>query len=179
MRGNGAVLSVLLLGAALMALTSGCGRPPSGGGPGVGKLEKVPDLTLADLSGSQVRLGQFDGKVRLIDFWATWCAPCREEIPSFKDLHARYGERGLAIIAISMDEEGAKVVKPFVEDQKIPYVNLLGNEEVAEAFGGIVGYPTAFLVDREGRVVATYVGGTPKRIFEAKIKELLGDASAS
>jgi thiol-disulfide isomerase/thioredoxin len=136
-------------------------------------------VTVNDLDGRAVRLADYTGKVRIIDFWATWCAPCREEIPHFKELYQKYGDKGFVLIAISMDEEGAKVVRPFVEAEKIPYLNLVGNDDVAEAFGGIVGLPTAFVIDRDNRIVATYVGGTPKGVFEKQIRKLLGLGATS
>jgi thiol-disulfide isomerase/thioredoxin len=139
----------------------------------------APDFVLEDVNGNIVRLSDYDGNVRLVDFWTTWCAPCKEEIPMFKELQKTYGPDGFTILAISMDEEGLEVVKPFVEKYGIDYVNLIGTEEVALKFGGIVGYPTAYLVDREGGISAPFIGPKPKRVLEKKIRALLGkDAKA-
>jgi len=133
----------------------------------------APDFELEGIDGRKVRLSDSAGKIRLVDFWATWCAPCREEIPVFKYLHETYSEKGFVILAISMDEEGRAVVKPFVEEYRIPYTNLLGNEKLAEAFGGLLGLPTAFLLDGDGAIVESFIGAVPKPILEKKIRELL------
>jgi thiol-disulfide isomerase/thioredoxin len=175
-------MAVLLVVAALFPVAS-CGGHSGGGGEAAlaarSEPKTAPEFTLLDLEGKNVRLSDTAGKVRLVDFWATWCAPCREEIPAFKELYSMYKDQGFEIIAISMDPEGAEVVKPFVEKQRIPYTNLIGNEDVEKAFGGILGYPSAFFIDREGKIVDSYVGGVPKRVFEARIRELLGIPAAS
>jgi peroxiredoxin len=170
--------AILILVAGLVTAVA-CGGPSGQDvGEGDGSVaftpRTAPDFSLPDLAGKTVRLADSAGKVRLVDFWATWCAPCREEIPGFKELFAKYKDQGFELIAISMDEEGDKVVRPFVEKEKIPYTNLIGNDAVGEAFGGILGYPSAFLVDGEGKIVARYVGAVPKRVFETRIREMLG-----
>ncbi len=170
----------ILLVAASALIVAGCGGPPAGssgrdGTASAGRaIRTAPDFALKDLEGKDVRLSDSKGKIRLVDFWATWCAPCREEIPRFKELYGQYKDQGFEIIGIAMDDEGAKVVRPFVEKYQIPYTNLVGNEDVEKAFGGILGYPTAFFIDRDGNIVDSYVGGVPKRVFEARLRELLG-----
>jgi thiol-disulfide isomerase/thioredoxin len=179
------VTRVLLLVALQAAIIAGCGGPPAdtSGGETAGtagrEQKAAPDFSLEDLEGKTVRLSDSGGKVRLVDFWATWCAPCREEIPQFKELYAQYKDQGFELIGIAMDEEGAKVVRPFVEKHQVSYTNLLGNEKVEQAFGGVLGYPTAFFIDRDGKIVDSYVGGVPKRVFEARLRELLGLGAAS
>lgn len=87
----------------------------------------APDFALTDLDGKTVKLSNFDGNVRIVDFWATWCPPCRKEIPHFQKLHETYGDKGLTIIGISLDQNGAEAVKPFAEQMKMTYTSLIGN----------------------------------------------------
>ena len=172
------VTAVLVLAVALNACSTGTDQHSSGASEGSSSSTEVaPEFSLPDLDGNTVRLSDFDGQVKLVDFWATWCAPCREEVPMFKELHEKYSAEGFALVAISMDDEGADVVRPFVEELEIPYTNLIGDAEVEEAFGPIVGYPMAFLVDRDGKIVKTFVGAKPRKILEGKIQELLGSGA--
>ena len=91
----------------------------------------------------------------------------------FKDLHAAYGPKGFTLVGIAMDDEGVEIVKPYVDKQQLPYLTLIGNEGVVDAFGGVVGFPTKFLVDREGRIVESWVGEVPRSVLEQKIQALL------
>lgn len=173
--------TVPIMASILLALAAaGCGGPKPGptatepGAPGGEKAEApLPDFTLKNLEGNDVRLADSKGTIRLVTFWATWCAPCREEVPVFKELHASYASKGFTLLAISMDEGGAKVVQPFVAENKIDYPVLLGADETADAFGGIAGLPTTFLLDRDGRVVESFFGAVPPKILIAKVQELL------
>ena len=159
-------------GAAMAVLLSGCG----GGGrqPAPPEDARVaPEFELKDVEGNLYLSSSAKGTVRLVDFWATWCAPCRQEIPMFKELNATYGPRGFTLVGIAMDDEGVEKVKPYVDEMKIPYLTLIGNEGVVDAFGGVVGFPTKFLIDREGRIVDSWVGEVPRAILEKKIESLL------
>lgn len=161
---------------AALVSAPGCGTgggAPAPAKPGAAAEKTAPDFALEDVAGKVVHMSDFQGKVRLVDFWTTWCAPCREEIPMFKQLQAEYGPRGFAVLGIAMDEEGKSVVKPFVAENGIDYVTLLGNDGVAKAYGPIVGFPTKFLVDRQGRIVAHFVGPVPRPVLEKKIQALL------
>jgi peroxiredoxin len=142
----------------------------TGSAVAVGKI--APDFRLPDVDGNPVSLSDYDGRVRLVDFWATWCAPCREEVPMFKEFHEQYGPRGFTLLAISMDDDES-LVQEFVAEYDIPYPNLLGDEEVERTFGPIVGYPMAFLLDRDGKIVERFVGAKPREVLEGKILELL------
>jgi thiol-disulfide isomerase/thioredoxin len=165
------VLLVSLLFASLLLVS--CGAPSPAPTAPQASAKPAPGFELPDLTGKTVKLSDSAGTVRLVDFWATWCAPCREEIPMFKDLHARYGSRGLTLIGIAMDDEGGSVVEPFVRENGMPYLNLLGNEAVASAWGPLRGLPTKFLVDKDGNIVETFFGPVPPKVLERKIESLL------
>lgn len=121
-----------------------------------------PDFTLKDLEDHDVSLGQFKGKVVLVNFWATWCGPCRIEIPWLMEFQQKYGARGFTVLGVAMDEEGKSAVAPFVMSarfklggtpQSMNYPIVLGNEATADQFGGLVGFPTSVLISKDGRVV--------------------------
>lgn len=166
----------LILAAAVLA-HAGCAGPPAPPAPGEaqpakreGETRQVPDVMLVDLDGAEWRLADAGGQVRLVDFWATWCAPCREEIPMFNELYASYKDRGFTILAVS--DESPAVLREFVARHQIPYPNLVGNEEVSERFG-VLALPMAFLVDGQGRIVKSFVGPKPRRVLEEAIEALL------
>lgn len=129
--------------------------------------EPAPELTLKDLNGNDVSLSDYKGKVVLVNFWATWCDPCREEIPWLIEMQKKYADRGFVILGIALDEEGKSVVTPFVakerfdvNGQKEPmsYKILIGNDEAADKFGGLFGYPTSILISKEGKQVKRVTG---------------------
>jgi len=130
----------------------------------------APDFKLSDLSGAEVQLADSAGQVRLIDFWATWCAPCREEIPMLNELLESYGDDGLTILAIS--DEAPDIIEGFLAKHDVRYMNLVGNEELNAEFG-VLGLPSAFLVDGEGKIVESFLGPKPKKVLEMRIRELL------
>ena len=127
----------------------------------------APEVTMKDLAGKDVSLSRYHDKVVLVNFWATWCEPCRIEIPWLIELQQKYGAKGFTVLGIAMDEEGKSVVAPFVDKerfdvngQKLPmsYPILLGNEGVADKFGGLFGYPTSILISRDGKQVKRITG---------------------
>lgn len=131
------------------------------------------NFTLTDIDGKPVSLTDYKGKVVMIDFWATWCGPCRQAIPHLKELYEDNREKGFEILAIAMDENGEKVVPSFAASNQINYRVLLGTPDVEAKFGGLVGYPTTFLIDRDGQIVDKTLGYRPKEYFEEKLKPLL------
>ncbi len=137
------------------------------------ELRDAPDFILPDLNGKSVSLSSFKGKVVILDFWATWCPPCREEIPHFKALYAAYHSKGLEVIGVALDQGGVGDVAPFAKDNGINYPLVIGNEAVVQAYGGIRGIPTTFIIDRQGRIVQKYVGARDKKVFEEAIQPLL------
>ena len=132
---------------------------------------KAPNFTLEDLNGKNVKLSDFKGKVVIINFWATWCPPCKAEIPDFIELYKTYQKKGLVILGIALDNK-EKVVK-FVKDNGINYPVLMGNQEVSNLYGGISGIPTSFVVDRKGIIKNVFVGLRSKEVFEQNIKDNL------
>ena len=152
---------------------------PTGGDAKSGKPVEVklgapaPNLILKDLQGKTVKLADLKGKVVIVDFWATWCQPCTIMIPWFIEFQKRYGDQGLAIVGVAMDDEGLEAVKPYVEKAKMNYTVLIGNEETADAWGGIFGLPTSFVIDRQGRIQARHVGLISRDTFEQDIRSLL------
>ena len=136
------------------------------------QAQKAANFILPDLDGNLIRFSDLKGKVIILDFWATWCPPCRDELPHFKSLYQQYQGQGLEIVGIALDQGGVRVVKPFIEDNEITYTILISNQEVTEAYGGIRGIPTTFIIDRQGRIIEKYVGYRDKEVFESAIKQL-------
>jgi peroxiredoxin len=153
---------------------SGPQRPSSGASVRSGKeRHNAPEFALKDADGKVVRLSDYRGKVVLLDFWATWCGPCKMEIPWFEEFQRKDRERGLVVLGVSMDDEGWEVVKPFVAREKMNYRVLIGNDQTAQLYGGIDALPTTFLIDREGKIAAVHVGLADRREFENGIEQLL------
>ena len=132
------------------------------------------NLTLKDLSGNKVKLETFKGKVIVVNFWATWCAPCKVEIPGFVELQERYGSDGLQLIGISVDDTADKL-KPYVDAQKMNYPVLQGrgHTEILDAFSKVETLPTTVLITRDGTICKTHSGAVTKDALEAEIRPLL------
>ncbi len=109
----------------------------------------------------------------MLDFWATWCPPCREEIPGFVKLQKKYARDGLVVIGVSMDDDGPTPLKAFVKQFEINYPVLMGDDRVSEDFGGIQALPITFIIDRKGRLVSRHMGFTEAAQFEKELKPLL------
>jgi len=176
----------VILGATLLCLVScGGGTGGAGGGDAGGRVDflnensnrQAPEFTLESVDGEQVTLSGLNGQVRLIDFWATWCAPCREEVPMFKELYSTYAPRGFTIVAIAAED--AELVREYVKSNGIEYPNLVDTDEVVSDLYEVPALPSAFLVDREGRIVEEFVGPKPRKVLEKKILELLENKPAT
>ncbi|HYM12823.1 MAG TPA: TlpA disulfide reductase family protein [Bryobacterales bacterium] len=137
------------------------------------ELRIAPDFALQDEHGKTVHLADFKGKVVVLDFWATWCGPCKMEIPWFMEFQRKYKDKGFTVLGVSMDEDGWQAIRPFVEEMKMNYPVLLGNDDAAGAFGGVDVLPTTFIIDKQGRIVATHQGLSGKDEFEKTIESLL------
>ena len=132
------------------------------------------DFMIKDLEGKDVALSSFKGKVIVLNFWATWCGPCKAEIPAFVELQNTYGKDGLVVVGYSVDDDAPKA-RAFMNEYKINYPVLLGlgREDVQEAFGPIWGIPASFIISRDGKVCKKHLGIAPKAVFEKEIKALL------
>ena len=151
--------TLLIVAATLLMTASGCKKAQS--------ASTFQSVQMKSLEDSSVTVGDYHGKVVLVNFWATWCDPCRVEIPWLIDMQNKYGAKGFTVLGIAMDEEGKSVVAPFVakerynvDGQKLPmnYPIVVGNEKVAEKFGGLLGYPTSILISRDGKVLKRTTG---------------------
>lgn len=138
-----------------------------------GQNTRAPDFTLTDSRGKKISLSDYRGQVVILDFWATWCGPCRMEIPGFVKLRDKYNDKGFEIIGISLDQQGWKVVKPFMKEYKMNYPVVLGNRQIAAAYGGIRAIPTTFIINKEGQVVDKIIDFKPESYFEDAITKLL------
>ena len=129
---------------------------------------------IKSLEGGEVDLASFKGKVVLLNFWATWCGPCKAEIPGFVELQAKYGRDKLTIIGYSVDDDAPKA-RAFAQEYKINYPVLLGEgrEDVQDAFGPIWGIPASFLISKDGRVCKKHLGIAPKNVFDKEIQALM------
>jgi thiol-disulfide isomerase/thioredoxin len=154
------------------------GRPTNSGKD----LPNEPDVTFKDLQGKDVSLSSFKGKVVVVNFWATWCEPCRVEIPWMIDFQQKLGDKGFTLLGVAMDDEGKSVVEPFVQktqfdvdghNMTMNYPIVLGNDDLAAKFGGLIGLPTSVVISRDGKVAKRFIGLASRDQLEKTIQGLL------
>jgi peroxiredoxin len=133
----------------------------------------APDFTLKDSNGAQVKLSEYRGKVVLLNFWATWCGPCKIEIPWFMDFEQKYKDQGFAVLGVSMDEDGWEAVKPYIASKKINYRVMVGDDTVGNLYGGIESLPSTFVIDRDGKVASVHIGLVGRKDYETEIERLI------
>lgn len=159
------VLALVILTLYADRLTRVTAKSGTASGAIIGK--PAPEIKLKDINDKDVSLADLKGKVVFVNFWATWCDPCRIEIPWLIELQAKYGPKGFTVVGVAMDEEGKSAVAPFVakerfdvNGQQLPmsYPIWIGSDEAAGKFGGILGYPTSFLISRDGRLITRFQG---------------------
>jgi peroxiredoxin len=156
---------------AVVVLLAACGPAPQAGQP-----KAAPAFDLPDLNGGRVSLASLEGKVLVVDFWATWCGPCIKEIPEYDEFWRKNQSRGVEVLGIVMDSGSPDDILDFVREYKIAYRQLLGDEKIAAEFGVNQGFPTTFVIDGEG-MIRTKILGSPPTKFD-KLQETVDAALA-
>jgi cytochrome c biogenesis protein CcmG/thiol:disulfide interchange protein DsbE len=138
-----------------------------------GERQRAPDFALPDSQGATAQMADFEGKVVLVNFWATWCVPCKEEIPWFIEFERTFKDQGFAVIGISLDEKGFDVARPYMQKMGMNYRVLMGDARTAYKYGNVDSLPVTFLIDKQRRVAAIHFGLVSKKKIAAEIRKLL------
>ena len=171
---------MVIIVAGLLVLGKFQGKFPAGRARSAALAAKghdAPDFVLTDLKGHNLKLSDLRGKAVVLNFWATWCPPCKEEIPWFVEFQKRYGSQGLQVVGVSMDDGDRKDVEKFAAENSINYPVLLGKEKVAEQYGGIDYLPTTFYIDRNGEVMDRVFGQPGRDEIEQNVKRAIASTS--
>jgi thiol-disulfide isomerase/thioredoxin len=153
-------------------------RPGPEAPPVLGKTTPAPDFTLESLDGKNMRLSDFRGKAVLLNFWATWCGPCKIEMPWFVDFQKEYGSQGLQIVGVAMDDSSKEDIAKFAKEMGVNYPVLLGKEAVGDEYGGVPALPESFFIGRDGKIVDKIIGLKGKGEIEDSIKKALDTSTA-
>jgi thiol-disulfide isomerase/thioredoxin len=190
MRRDAIVLIAVVLAVALMITTAVVwSRKPDGAAAAANstsadglaadvKGKDAPDFSLKSLDGKEVKLSDFRGKAVLLNFWATWCGPCKIEMPWFQELQKKYGPQGLQVLGVAMDDTSPEVVGKFAKQTGVDYLIVMGKEAVGEQYGGVQFLPTTFYIDRQGKVVDRAFGLLSYSEIEGNIKKALETKAA-
>jgi len=182
-------MMIITVGLIAMGVTSGCEKKGDPSTKAVSQSEptavvgdkqsypKAPNFQLKDLSGKSVSLSDFAGKMVILDFWATWCPPCRAEMPDFIKLYNEFRQRGLVIVGIAADQGGQQVVEQFVKENQVNYPILMYDMKVISDYGGISGIPTTFIINKKGEIVSQFVGYRDENVFRQEIQRWLHNPS--
>lgn len=174
-RNPAALFFVAAIVAALLFVGFHAARRTNNGSDSLDPTGKpAPDFTLQTLDGKDVTLSSLRGKAVLLNFWATWCGPCKIEMPWFVELQKEYGPQGLQIVGVAMDDSSTQDIQTFVKEMGVNYPVLLGKESVGQAYGGVDVLPTTFFIDRNGDIVAREFGLQSRSLFVDNIKKALG-----
>jgi peroxiredoxin len=138
----------------------------------------APGFALKDADGKTVHLSEYRGKVVLLDFFATWCGPCKIEIPWFIEMERKNKDKGFAVLGVSMDDEGWEIVKPFLAQMGVNYRVVIGNDATGQLYGGVEALPTTFLIDKQGKIAKVHQGLASKRDFEDGVQQLLQEPAS-
>jgi len=166
-------VATTVLATALMVDCSSWTRQAPEGMKAANDRKAAADFMLSDAKSTRVKLSDYKGKVVLLNFWATWCGPCKVEIPWFVEFEKKYQDRGFAVLGVSMDEGGLEVVRTFIEEHKVNYRVAIGTDQVARLYGGVDSLPRTFIIDLEGRNASAHIGLASKRNYESEILHLL------
>lgn len=177
----GAALGLVLLALGMVWSGAEKNEAPPNGAKTQAAAQRIaaPEFALQNLDGALVRLSDFEGQVRIVNFWATWCPPCRQEIPDFQALSEKYGDRGLTVIGISLDQTGPDAVRTFAEQIGMTYHTVMGAPETAHAYGDIRSIPTTFVIDQRGHIYQKYIGYRNFAVFERDVLTLFKEDEAS
>jgi len=154
-------------------------RPGGGAAPRITQATVAPDFSLESLDGKNMRLSDLRGKALLLNFWATWCGPCKIEMPWFVDLQNQYGSQGLQIVGVAMDDASKEDIAKFAKDMGVNYPILIGKEAVGDAYGGVPAMPESFFIGRDGKVVDKILGLKGKGEIEDAIKKAMNTPPAA
>lgn len=178
---NAIVFAIVVIAVSLMLVFGVYMARKSGNIPqlvGDVKGQAAPDFELVDLEGKTVKLSDYRGKAVLLNFWATWCPPCKIEMPWFVDLQQKYGPEGLVVLGVAMDDSGKDSIEKFAKEMNLNYTVLLGKESVAQIYGNVEFLPATFYIDRQGKVVDRVFGLVDRREIEENVKRSLNTTQA-